>query len=108
MRSLREFYLSTAVSRVAQAWNAIREATLREAVVGRLLPNLEAELRARLARSAREAALHDVQDKLWAWAKRAPLQVRACCAVHAKHCRNEALQALRVVPSPAQQHDNLL
>jgi hypothetical protein len=77
LKALREFYLSTAVSRLAQAWNALREATLREAVVGRLLPALATELRARLAANAREAALHAAQDALWAWARRAPLQARA-------------------------------
>ncbi len=67
-----------------QAWNMLRRDVLEEAVWERLMPALVGEARARLAGSAREAALADAGDRFWDLATKAPLHVRPCtCACYA-------------------------
>ena len=62
--------------RGAQAGNALRREVLEEAVCERLLAALGGEARGRLAADAREAALAEAGDRLWALARQAPLQAR--------------------------------
>ncbi|KAK9828928.1 hypothetical protein WJX72_002842 [[Myrmecia] bisecta] len=76
LRPLAESYLGEGVSMVAQAWNALREAILGEALQAHLLPLLEREQRSKMLAEARDTALHLYADGLWKYAAQPPLQVR--------------------------------
>lgn len=78
---LAELYTSGGTAASSQAWDALRRRVVEECVTAHLLPALEREARVRQAHAARGVVAQQMADRLWAYARQAPLQVRGVGAV---------------------------